>query len=665
MYKYFRFFVLTAIFAIALTSCDDEERTLVSIAVTTQPAKTVYTVGEAFDPAGMVVTATFSNGDTEQITVSELAITYDFATAGAKTVTIAFTYDGKTVSASVNVMVNLPEVTLVSIAVTTQPTKKEYTVGEAFDPAGMVVTATYSDQTTGAVAHGDLVLTYDFSAADVNKTVTVSFTYKDVTKTDDVTGITVNEPASGKIVSVVATALELSTHIATGTWTASFRVTTENIDNDTYTVTVTNLPEGVNTTLASPEGGNIVINNNQGILRLRINSAATPGTYSNLTLTVDGATSTAFTLIVWGVAGFGTEADPFQIGTAEQLALLAEIVNEGFSTSVAAPNNGSILTSSARNFKLTADINLDVAPYNTGKGWTPIGKFDNNMFGNRYAFSGIFDGNGKTISGLFINDSELDYAGLFGFIGGGGVASNLNLVGVNVTGNDFVGGLAGVGGGSNCSVTGSVSGNNDVGGMVGNGGMTNGFSAVTVNGNNDVGGIAGRAVNITNSYATGAVNGNNNVGGIAGVLIGSFNVTNSYAFGTVSGNKYVGGLVGRLLYGSSKVNNCIALNLIVKGTDDCVSRIVGISYGTFGNNFAFSGMGTDGGVPFKFWSSHDDDGTDISAASAKTLKTYEDIGWKFGDDDDNPWKWVGGSYPLPVLYWQDENKYPTLPAHLR
>ena len=79
---------------------------------------------------------------------------------------------------------------ITSIAVTTQPVKKDYIVGENFDPAGMVVTATYSDKSTAPVTVTNEMLDYDFSTAGTNKTVTV--TYHGETAT--VTGITVIVP---------------------------------------------------------------------------------------------------------------------------------------------------------------------------------------------------------------------------------------------------------------------------------------------------------------------------------------------------------------------------------------------------------------------------------------------------------------------------------------
>jgi uncharacterized repeat protein (TIGR02543 family) len=79
--------------------------------------------------------------------------------------------------------------TVASIAITEQPTKKTYAISEAFDPAGMVVTATYNDKSTEAVTLAAENFTYDFSAAGTDKTVTVTYEGKTAT----VNGITVTD----------------------------------------------------------------------------------------------------------------------------------------------------------------------------------------------------------------------------------------------------------------------------------------------------------------------------------------------------------------------------------------------------------------------------------------------------------------------------------------
>ncbi len=120
---------------------------LISIAVTTPPTKTRYLSGESFDPAGMVVTATYSNG--AKLAATGYAVEPSGPLSdGMTSVTIRYTEGGRSVTTTQAVTV-IPK--LVSIAVTTPPTKTAYRYGEAFSAAGMVVTATYTDGNSAAV----------------------------------------------------------------------------------------------------------------------------------------------------------------------------------------------------------------------------------------------------------------------------------------------------------------------------------------------------------------------------------------------------------------------------------------------------------------------------------------------------------------------------------
>ena len=76
---------------------------------------------------------------------------------------------------------SLVEPTLVSIVITTAPTKVAYTAGEDFAATGMVVTATYSNETTKAVT--GYTVTPNENLATTDESVTVSYTEDEVTKT--------------------------------------------------------------------------------------------------------------------------------------------------------------------------------------------------------------------------------------------------------------------------------------------------------------------------------------------------------------------------------------------------------------------------------------------------------------------------------------------------
>ena len=155
-------------------------KTLSSIAVTTAPTKTIYTAGENFDPAGMVVTATYSDSSTADVT-SYTVTDGNNLTAGKTSVTISYTEGGKTETCTQAIVVNAAAKTLSSIAVTTAPTKTTYTAGENFDPAGMVVTATYSDSSTADVTGYTVT---DGNSLTAGKTsVTISYTEGGKTET--------------------------------------------------------------------------------------------------------------------------------------------------------------------------------------------------------------------------------------------------------------------------------------------------------------------------------------------------------------------------------------------------------------------------------------------------------------------------------------------------
>ena len=198
--------------------------------------------------------------------------------------------------------------------------------------------------------------------------------------------------------------------------------------------------------------------------------------------------------------------------------------------------------------------------YNDGDGWLPIAESGG-------AFATVFDGNGYTISHLFINRSS-NRLGLFGNVGGAGAISNLGVVDANVMGaaaSDRVGALAGSSGGTiaRSYATGAVSGDDKIGGLVGwnEGEITASYAAVAVTSiGADIGGLAGWNDNdgrITGSYATGAVTGDAQVGGLVGANYNDARIEACYATGVVTGRIRVGGLVGKnhVYYGDDYSND--------------------------------------------------------------------------------------------------------------
>ena len=251
-------------------------------------------------------------------------------------------------------------------------------------------------------------------------------------------------------------------------------------------------------------------------------------------------------------------------------------------------------------YELNADLDFDTdssgeadagdAYWNNGAGWVPIGDSSGSVSG----FGAIFEGNGRTITNLFIDSSENDI-GLFGVTGFSAVIRNLEMVAVLVTGTDNVGGLVGSNGGavSGCYATGKVSGDDIIGGLVGAnldaGSASASYSTVQATGDDRIGGLAGsNSGEVTAAYATGRVVADTEAGGLLGRNTGDVNV--SYATGRVSGRRTVGGLVG---WNSGDVKASYATGLVSGGRT--IGGLVGDN--TRGGNINNSYWDTDTSGP--------------------------------------------------------------------
>jgi len=302
----------------------------------------------------------------------------------------------------------------------------------------------------------------------------------------------------------------------------------------------------------------------------------------------------AFAAGIKPVIGDGSSQAPYEIGSPAELEWVAENVN----------------SSAGIYYKLLDDIDLSYynaenLSFNSGKGWIPIGA-PNGSPSN--LFAGNFDGNGKKITGLYINTNN-GFVGLFGGISGS--VKNLALEGVEVTAQSHVGGIVGwlTGSVENCYVTGTVSGvasHTFAGGIVGyvaaNGSVNNCYSACTVSGPSYVGGIAGfMGLNgsISNCYALGAINASNGrAGGIAGTIHSS----------------------------ADQIKNCVALNISVSGYSTARIACLDVEDDLLLNNYA-----------------------------------YEDIQGTFvgGDPDHFNGSGINGNQILSAEFWTDANNWHT------
>ena len=324
--------------------------------------------------------------------------------------------------------------------------------------------------------------------------------------------------------------------------------------------------------------------------------------------------------------GSGTADDPYQIATAADLIALGETPDDY-----------------DKHFVLTADIDLDpnlpggkvfdralIAPDTDDSDW----RFDGTPF------SGVFDGNGHTISHLTIVGGT--YLGLFGHLGSA-MVSDLGLQAVNVSGmGDYVGGLVGWNSGTITTSysTGTVSADDDVGGLVGYnlGKIAMNYSSATVSARGCVGGLVGENFmegSITSSYSAGVVVGVGYVGGLIGMNGGSIAASHSAA--SVSGVADVGGLVGDNEGGitTSCSRGAVIGNLAVGGLvgENAGSVSQSYAYGSSSGVYLVGGLvgcnyyHGEGGVPAR-------SGIVTYCYSTGAVSGVEDVGGLVGDRSD-------------------------------
>ena len=281
----------------------------------------------------------------------------------------------------------------------------------------------------------------------------------------------------------------------------------------------------------------------------------------------------------------------------------------------------------------------------------------------REPFTGTFDGNGHTISGLTINWPGTDGVGMFrvvsedtryfDFVKDEGTIRNLRLEEVNVTGDESVGGLVGVNGGTvtESYVEGDVAGESKVGAVAGHnsGEVTRARAEGDVEGKGRVGGLIGSNARseIVESHADVNVSGNERVGGLVGQNDFNSVIADSYATGDVFGERVGGGLVGvntgRTGFTASEVRNSYA-----------TGTVSGEGAGLVGMN-----SGDDAAVSDSYWDinstgqNESAGGTGLTTSEMSGSAARENMeGFDFGET----WQTKEDDYPR--LAWQDEESDP-------
>lgn len=161
---------------------------LTSIAVTgTYP--TSFYVNDEFSHEGAVVTATYEDASTKDVSASATFSAPDMTSTGTKTVTVSYTEGEVTEKTTYDITVNArPALTSIALSGTYTTIFEQ---GSTFNHDGVVVTATYADNSTK-----DVTVDATFSTPDMTtlgtQPVTVSYTENEITKSTSY-DITVNE----------------------------------------------------------------------------------------------------------------------------------------------------------------------------------------------------------------------------------------------------------------------------------------------------------------------------------------------------------------------------------------------------------------------------------------------------------------------------------------
>ena len=335
----------------------------------------------------------------------------------------------------------------------------------------------------------------------------------------------------------------------------------------------------------------------------------------------------------------GSKDAVYEISNAGQLYWFAGLVNGTLS---------GVTQNTSANAVLTADIvvNKNVLKSDgtvnegTFKEWTPIGNSYNG------SYTGIFEGQNHTISGLYFKQENTEEVGFFGY--NRGKISNVGILDSYFCGFSQVGGVCGYNSSTitNCYNKGVVDGTADrassFGGVCGCnlGILTNCYNTGIVKGQLFVGGVSGNnGKMITNCYNTGIVKGHEWVGGVSGENSGTIincnnegkvsgieyyvggvsgenkkTITNCYNTGIVSGQSYVGGVNGYNRNGT--IINCNATGE-VNGTGSYVGGVIGMNLnkGTITNCYYDSTIYTGAAIG-------DDKGT-TTKAEGKTTDEFK------------------------------------------
>ena len=283
--------------------------------------------------------------------------------------------------------------------------------------------------------------------------------------------------------------------------------------------------------------------------------------------------------------GDGSSESPFLIATAEELKWYANYVNG---------ESGDNVVHTTACAQLVKDIDLSTV-CGEGKGnWTPIAKYGIYKFNGEYHFDGVFDGNGHTISNLYINDKNGSNLGLFGYVNPTTEKTsvkNLKMASVQIVGKTDIAAVCASGYNATFEnievISGSITGFSDIYGISGcRGSVKNCINRadVTAGSYNVAGVISTIQDEASNCSNYGKITtGTGWAGGIAGGSDGMTTILNCANYGEIhvtgtvnSTDCAVGGLLGSPW--NLEISNCANFgNIYLTEQSEFVGTIVGTS----------------------------------------------------------------------------------------
>ncbi len=294
------------------------------IAVKTNPTKTTYYVGDDFDPAGLVITASYTDESAEDIAYTEdNKDAFSFSGFNSEAVAtdqvITVTYAEK----SATFTVNIEEArTLNSITVASNPDKMVYEVGEALDLTGLVVNGNFSKGDPEPV--GYTADPADGTTLDATGTTTVTLTSVDNTELTTSFDVTVNA-IEGDRITLAETGVTGSSYVA---WESSYTAPSGAVYTGVNAGSNNTIQLRSDATSSKPASG--IISTTSGGLLQKVKVVWNTSTANDRELEVFGS-NTAYTAVADLVDNTkkGTSLGTIKKGTSTELVVSGEYAYVG------------------------------------------------------------------------------------------------------------------------------------------------------------------------------------------------------------------------------------------------------------------------------------------------------------------------------------------------